>query len=143
MKTAIFLLLFIPFIGKAQFKIVNTATIPLLELRQGGTWPITLQRVTKASDTAYELVFRNQEYTNEIIMKNFRFRNLEQLKYFQKGLSSLKSGSTGDVAEFAEFTIKRIDIKKEGVWYTFDTGKGLTNFQQPEADKIIAAIQSL
>jgi hypothetical protein len=89
------------------------------------------------------LVFRSQEYINEVIMKTLRFPNLEQLKYFQKGLSTLKTGSTGDVAEFKDYTIKRIDKKKEGSWYTLVFDGGLTNFQQPEADKMIAVISSL
>ena len=138
----LFLLLPFAFGVKAQFKIVNTATIDLLNLRSD-TWPINLQRVTKESDTCYVLVFRSQEYINEVIMKTLRFRNLEQLKYFQKGLSTLKNGSTGDVAEFQEYTIKRVDKKKEGSWYTLSFDGGITNFQQPEADKMIAVINTL
>lgn len=143
MKKLILISLFLPFIAKAQFKIVNTATTNLLELRSGA-WPINLQKVTKESDTYYELQFRDQGYTNTVIMKSLRFRDLEQLKYFQKGLSSLKTGVNGDVAEYKDYTIKRIDVKKEGIWYTLNLGEGaLTNFQQPEADKIIATIASL
>ncbi len=142
MKKLFFICLCIPFAVKAQFKIVNTATIDLLNLRSA-TWPINLQRVTKESDTCYVLVFRSQEYLNEVIMKTLRFPNLEQLKYFQKGLSTLKAGSTGDVAEFRDYTIKRVDKKKEGSWYTLVFDDGITNFQQPEADKMIAVISSL
>ena len=111
MKKFILIFLFIPFLGKAQFKIVNTATINLLELRSD-TWPINLQRVTKQSDTTYVVNFRTQEYTKDVIMKALVFPNLTQFKYFQKALSALKSGSTGDVAEFKDYTIKRVDIKK-------------------------------
>jgi hypothetical protein len=146
MKKLVFLSLFLAFAfaSKAQFTIVNTATINLVELRQGGTWPITLQRVTKESDTCYLLSFRDQQYTNDVIMTSLRFPNLEQLRYFQKGLSALKSGSTGDIAKFKEYTIKRIDVKKEGVWYILSCGQGATtNFQQPEADKMIAGIVNL
>ena len=143
MKRLILLFFFLPLLSKAQFKIVNTATIDLLELRTG-VWPINLQRVTKENDTSYVLLFRDQEYTNEVIMKTLKFRDISQLKYFQKGLVALKNGSNGDVAEFKEYTLKRVDKKKEGTWYILNCGEGaLTNFQQPEADKIIATIISL
>lgn len=143
MKKLILISLFIPFFAKAQFKIVNTATINLLELRQG-QWPITLQRITKESDTCFVLLFRDQQYTNDIIMTTFRFRNMEQLRYFQQGLSALKSGNNGDVAKYKDYTIKRVDVKKEGTWYILNCQEGaITNFQQPEADKMIAAISSL
>jgi hypothetical protein len=142
MKKLIWLSLFIPFFGKAQFKITNTSTTSLVELR-AGTWPINLQKVMKESDTAYVLSFRTQEYTNAVIMKTLRFRDLEQLKYFQKGLSTLKTGATGDMAEFKDYTIKRVDLGKEGTWYTLTYDGGLTNFQQLEADKMIAAINKL
>jgi hypothetical protein len=143
MKKLILLSLFIPFFAKAQFKIVNSATINLLELR-GGTWPITLQRITKENDTCYVLLFRDQQYTSDVDMTTLRFHDLEQLKYFQKGLSALKNGSTGDMAKFKEYTIKRVDVKKEGIWYILTCTDGnLTNFQQPEADKMIAAINNV
>ena len=76
-------------------------------------------------------------------MKALVFPNLTQFKYFQKALAALKSGSTGDVAEFKDYTIKRVDIKKEGIWYTLSYDGAVTNFQQTEADKMIAAIGSL
>jgi hypothetical protein len=143
MKKFILISLFFPFFAKAQFKIVNTATINLLELR-AGTWPITLQRITKESDTCYVLLFRDQQYTNVVDMSTLRFPDLEQMKFFQKGLSALKNGSTGDIAKFKEYTIKRVDVKKEGVWYILTCEEGaLTNFQQPEADKMITAIANL
>lgn len=143
MKKLVLISLFMPFIAKAQFKIVNTATINILELRQG-TWPITLQRVTKESDTTYVLQFRDQQYTDDVIMTTYRFTDIEQFKYFQKGLTALKNGSNGDVAKFKDYTIKRVDIKKEGIWYVLNCSNGgITNFQQAEANKMIAAIVSL
>jgi hypothetical protein len=143
MKKYIIILLFAPCMANAQFKIVNTSTTNLLELRTG-TWPINLQKITKESDTYYALQFRDQEYANEVIMKTLRFTDLDQLKYFQKGLSALKNGTTGDIAEFKDYTIKRVDVKKEGTWYILNCGEGaLTNFQQPEADRMIAAITNL
>jgi hypothetical protein len=143
MKKLMLISLFIPFAVKAQFKIVNTATINLVELRQG-TWPITLQRVTKESDTCYVLFFRDQKFIDDVIMTTFKFHDLEQLKYLQKGLTALKNGSNGDEAKYRDYTIKRVDIKKEGIWYVLNCNEGsVTNFQQPEADKLIAAIINL
>ena len=143
MKKIALILTILPVLAKAQFKIVNTATINLVELRSG-TWPITLQRITKESDTTYVLLFRDQEYTNTENMTTLRFRDMDQLKYFQKGLSALKNGTNGDIAKFLEYTIKRSDVKREGIWYILTCSDGtLTNFQQPEADKLIAAISTL
>jgi hypothetical protein len=139
MKNLLFLIMFSPLAMKAQFKIINSATINIADVRQG-TWPISLQRITKQSDTCYVLQFRTQEYNNSVIIKTLKFRDLGQLKYFQQGLSALKSGSNGDVAEFKDYTIKRVDVYKEGTSYILTCDGGLTNFQQPEADKMIAAI---
>jgi|SRR6516162_4247609 hypothetical protein len=144
MKKLIVLALFLPIISKAQFTIVNTSTINLVELRSGGQWPINLQRVIKESDTSYVLQFRDQQFTNDVIMTTLRFANMEQLKYFQKALTALKGGSTGDVAKFKDYTIKRLDIKREGITYIINCGAGTsTNFQQPECDKLIAGIVNL
>lgn len=143
MKKLVLLSLFIPFFAKAQFTIVNTSTTSLVELRSG-TWPLDLQRVIKESDTFYVLQFRDQQYTNDVNMSTLRFGDLKQLKFFQKGLSALKTGSTGDIAKFKDYAIKRIDLKKEGVCYILTCGEGaLINFQQLEADKMITAIKGL
>jgi hypothetical protein len=139
MKNLFLLILFSPLAMKAQFKIINSATINIADVRQG-TWPISLQRITKQSDTCYVLQFRTQEYNNSVIIKTLKFRDLGQLKYFQQGLSALKSGNNGDVAEFKDYTIKRVDVYKEGTSYILTCDGGLTNFQQLEADKMIAAI---
>ncbi|HVY74150.1 MAG TPA: hypothetical protein VG890_04930 [Puia sp.] len=142
MKKLLLIFLCVPFLGKAQFKIVNMATINLLELRSD-TWPINLQRVTTPTDTTYVLNFRTQEYTNAVIMKTLTFRSLDQLKYFEKALSALKVGSNGDVAEFKDYTLKRVDVKQDGIWYTLNYDGALTNFKQAEADKMISTISSL
>jgi hypothetical protein len=139
MKKLLLLILFAPLAMKAQFKIVNSATISIADVRQG-TWPISLQRITKQNDTCYVLQFRTQEYNNSVIIKTLKFCNIGQLKYFQQGLAALKTGNNGDVAEFKEYTIKRVDVYKEGTSYILTCDGGLTNFQQPEADRLIAAI---
>src|ERR1700676_2546751 len=143
MKKLSLLFLFIPFFGKAQFTIVNTSTTSLIELRSG-TWPLELQRVIKESDTCYVLQFRDQQYTNEVNMSSLKFGNLQQLKYFQKGLAALKNGSNGDEARFKDYSVKRADVKKEGICYILTGTLGeIINFRQPEADKLMAAIKSL
>jgi hypothetical protein len=139
MKNLLFLILFSPLAMKAQFKIINSATINIVDVRQG-TWPISLQRITKESDTCYVLQFRTQEDNNSVIIKTLKFRDLGQLRYFQQGLAALKSGNNGDVAEFKDYSIKRVDVYKEGTSYILTCEGGLTNFQQSEADKMIAAI---
>lgn len=139
MKNLLLLILLSPIAIKAQFKIVNSATINIADVRQG-TWPISLQRITKPSDTCYVLQFRTQEYNNSVIIKTLKFRDLGQLKYFQQGLAALKTGNNGDVAEFKDYTIKRVDVYKEGTSYILTCDGGLTNFQQPEADRMMAAI---
>jgi hypothetical protein len=151
MKKLFFLSLFFPFIAKAQFTISNSSTTSLLELRTG-TWPLDLEKIIKETDTCYVLEFRDQQYTNVVNMSTLRFGDLKQVKFFQKGLSALKTGSTGDIAKFKDYTIKRVDVKKDpvtgavgsGVWYTLTCGEGeLTNFQQSDADKMIATIKAL
>ncbi|HEY4335448.1 MAG TPA: hypothetical protein VGM89_06110 [Puia sp.] len=142
MKKFIFILFLLPVMAKAQFTIVNTSTTSLVELRNG-SWPLTLERVIKESDTCYVLDFRDQQTTTDVNMSTLRFGDLKQLKYFQKGLAALKNGSSGDIAKFKEYTVKRMDVKKQGAMYVLTCNDGaLTNFQQPEADKMIAAIQA-
>jgi hypothetical protein len=144
MKKLIFISLFIPFAAKAQFTIVNTSTLDLVELRQRGTWPINLQRIIKESDTSYMLQFRDQQYSSDVIMANLRFRNMQQMKYFQKALAALKNGSNGDIAKFKDYTVKRVDVYKEGIQYILICNEGATtNFKQPDADKMITAITHL
>lgn len=151
MKKILFLsLLAMPFISKAQFTITNSSTLSLLQVRDGD-WPVELQRVIKETDTCYVLEFRDQQYSNVVNMTDLRFGNLVQLKYFMKALAELKKGGTGETANFKGYTLKRIDVKGNGtgtkaagVWYTLTLGEGeLTNFQQADADRMIAAIRPL
>ncbi|HXL73171.1 MAG TPA: hypothetical protein VN963_06050 [bacterium] len=144
MKKMLFLSLFIlPFISKAQFTITNSSTTSLLQVREG-TWPMELQRIIKETDTCYVLEFRDQEYSNVVNMSTLRFGNMQQVKYFMQGLAALKKGNTGDIARFKDYSVKRIDVKGTGIWYTLSCGEGeLTNFQQSDADKMITAIKTL
>ena len=118
MKKLIILSLFaMPFFVKAQFTISNSSTTSLLELREG-TFPLELQRVIKETDTCYVLEFRDQQYTSSVNMTTLRFGNLQQLRYFMQALAVLKKGNTGDIAKFKDYTVKRVDVKKDGIWYT-------------------------
>jgi hypothetical protein len=142
-KTLILSLFILPFISKAQFTITNSSTTSLLQVRDG-TWPMELQRIIKETDTCYVLEFRDQEYSNVVNMSTLRFGNMQQVKYFMQGLAALRKGNTGDIARFKDYTIKRIDVKGTGIWYTLSCGEGeLTNFVQSDADKMITAIKTL
>jgi hypothetical protein len=144
MKKIIFLsLLIFPFISRAQFTITNSSTTSLLQVRDG-VWPMELQRIIKETDTCYVLEFRDQQYNDVVNMESLRFGNMVQLRYFMKALSTLRTGGTGEVANFKGYTIKRIDVKNTGVWYTLSIGNGgSTNFRQSDADRMVAAIKTL
>jgi len=145
MKKLVFLAVFSCFVAgaKAQFTIVNTSTTSLIEPRTGA-WPLDLQRIIKESDTCYVLSFRDQQYTSSVNMSTLRFANTVQLRYLEQALTILKKGHDGDVAKFKDFSVKRSEAKKADVWYILTCTSGeITNFQQPEADKMVAAIHVL
>jgi hypothetical protein len=147
MKKLFVLLFLVPCFAKAQFTIVNTSTVSLMEPRTGN-YPLDLQRVIRESDTSYVLNFRDQQESQSVNMETLKFGNLGQLKWFGQGLVALTKGNTGDIAKFKEYTVKRMDVKKQGqkgsVWYVLTCEDGtMTNFQQPEADRMIAAIKGL
>ncbi|HEY4108805.1 hypothetical protein [Puia sp.] len=149
MKKLLVLFFFVPFLSRAQFTISNSSTTSLVELRTGN-WPLDLQRIIKNTDTCYVLQFRDQQVTDDVTMATLRFGNLEQLRYFQKGLAALRTGANGDIANYKTYTIKRMDMrkdadpKKNGIWYLVTSSDGpVTNIQQAEADKMIATIKML
>ncbi len=109
-----------------------------------GDWPITLERHVIANDTSYVISFRDQHSANTVAETSLEFCTLPDLKYFAKGLLSLKAGATGDIAEYSTYTIKRFDVKKDGgAWYTLSYGRGITNFRQFEANVLVRAINGL
>ena len=147
MKKLFVLFFLVPCFAKAQFTIVNTSTVSLMEPRTGN-WPLDLQRVIRESDTSYVLNFRDQQESQGVNMETLKFGNLNQLKYFGQGLLALTKGNTGDIAKFKDYTIKRMDVKKAGqkgsVWYVLTCEDGtMTNWQQGEADRMVAAIKGL
>lgn len=147
MKKLFVLFFLVPCFAKAQFTITNTSTVSLVEPRTGD-WPLDLQRTIKESDTCYVLNFRDRQETENVNMETLKFGNIGQLRYFEQGLIALSKGNTGDIAKFKDYTIKRMDVKQPGqkgvVWYVLTCNDGtMTNFQQPEADRMIAAIKPL
>ncbi|HET6252861.1 MAG TPA: hypothetical protein VFE32_02240 [Puia sp.] len=142
-KLIILSVITLPFFAKAQFTITNSSTTSMLTVREG-QWPIELQRIIKETDTCYVLEFRDQQYTSVVNMSTLRFGNMQQLKFFMQALAALKKGGTGDIAHFKDYAIKRYDVKGTGVWYTLSCGDGeVTNFQQGDADKMVATIKPL
>jgi hypothetical protein len=109
-----------------------------------GQWPMNLERDIDRRDTSYSLIFRDRQYENFVVMDTLEFANLGQLKYFGQALGVLKKGNNGDIANFANYSIKRADKRLEGgVWYILRIKFGLTDFQQPEADIMCKTIGSL
>jgi len=133
MKKLILFSLFLP--------IMHSTSTNLVEVRSGD-WPINLERTVERSDTSYSLLFRDQQVMNEVVMDTLEFPNLEQLRYFQQGLSALKTGNNGDIAKYKDYSIKRAQQKNEGIWYILRIKWGLTSFQQPEADLMIKTIKN-
>jgi hypothetical protein len=133
MKKLILVSLFLP--------IMHSTSTNLVEVRSGD-WPINLERTVERSDTSYSLLFRDQQVMNGVVMDTLEFPNLEQLRYFQQGLSALKTGNNGDIAKYKDYSIKRAQQKNEGIWYILRIKWGLTSFQQPEADLMIKTIKN-
>ncbi|MDP4213832.1 MAG: hypothetical protein Q8918_17115 [Bacteroidota bacterium] len=142
MKKSILFSAVLPLAGIVGFSLSNSSTTNLLEVRPD-PWPINLQRIINKRDTSYALEFRDQQVLTGVMLDTLPFANLEQLKYFEQGLSVLKKGNNGDVADYKDYSIKRTNIRKEPTWYLLRFQNGLTNFQQPEADKMIETIKGL
>ncbi len=119
---------------------VHFTASSLVEIRSG-EWPILLETNIGRSDTSYSLQFRDVQVLNSVVMDTLAFANPTQLKYFEKALTTLKTGHTGDIAKFRDYSIVRADKKYEGVWYLLKIKWGLTDFKQSEADMLIKTIR--
>jgi hypothetical protein len=137
MKKLFLSLLVIPFSGidRAPLSANNPVEI------RSGDWPIMLQRTIDRSDTSYSLQFRDVQVLNSVVMDTLPFPNSTQLKYFEKALSTLKTGNNGDIARFKDYSIKRADKKYDGTWYILQIKWGLTDFRQADADIMIKTIR--
>jgi hypothetical protein len=111
-----------------------------VEIRSG-KWPINLERTTDRPGVSFSLIFRDQGVMNENVLDTLDFPNIEQLRYFGKGLTALKAGTNGDIARFKDYSVTRADKKFEGIWYILKDQYCETSFQQPEADNITTAIK--
>ena len=97
MKQIFFSLLMIPFAGGGGFTRIPLYNDKPVEIRSG-EWPIMLQRTIEQSDTTYSLQFRDVQVLSSLVMDTLPFPDLSQLKYFEKALTTLKTGNTGDIA---------------------------------------------
>jgi len=113
----------------------------IVEVR-GGAWPINLERNADGVGT-FSLIYRNQEVMTGVSLDTLTFSNVEQLKYFAKGLDRLKTGSNGEILTYKDYTLGRADKKFEGIWYLLRYQFGSTSFQQPEADIMGKTIKGL
>jgi hypothetical protein len=137
--------LLIPFAGWRTVEVSRSRPVKLpeniVEIR-GGAWPIDLERNADGAGT-FSLIYRNQEVMNAVSLDTLTFSNLEQLRYFAKGLDALKIGHNGDLLTYKDYTLGRADKKFEGIWYLLRYQFGSTSFRQPEADIMGKTIKGL
>jgi hypothetical protein len=141
MKQLLIIPLFLHFSSGHWFKKQFYPTVDLMNVRLE-PWPINLQRVIYYTDTCYAFQFRDQSIMNGVIIKTLDLETLEQLKYFKEGLVTLKKGANGDVAEYRNYTIKKVGTKKENSWYILSYGGAVTNFQEPQVNRMIFIIDN-
>jgi hypothetical protein len=139
-------LLLIPFFlhmsGGSFLKGSNYPDVDLMTVRLE-PWPINLQRVVYFTDTCYAFQFRDQSTMNSVAIKTMDLETMDQLKYFRDGLTTLKKGDNGDVAEFRNYSIKKVGTKKENSWYILSYDHAVTNFQEPQVNRMIYLINHL
>ena len=124
------------------FKKTSYPSVDLMQVRLA-PWQINMQRIIYFTDTCYALQFRDQAKMNSVNIKTLDLETLEQLKYFKDGLITLKKGNTGDVAEFRNYSLKKVGIKKENAWYILSYDGAVTNFQEAQANRMIFIINNL
>ena len=142
MKQLLLISLFLHMSGRPLFKKAYYPTVDLMTVRME-PWPINLQRVIYYTDTCYAFQFRDQSTMNAVAIKTMDLETLEQLKYFKEGLTTLKKGVNGDVAEFRNYSIKRVGAKKENSWYILSYDGAVTNFQEPQVNRMVFIINNL
>jgi hypothetical protein len=113
--------------------------VDLMEVRLA-PWSINLQRVIYYTDTCYAVQFRDQAAMNTVAYRTLDLETLEQLKYFKDGLLTLKKGHSGDIAEFRNYSLKKVGTKKEDAWYILNYDGSVTNFQEAQANRMIFII---
>ncbi len=93
MKKVYLSLLLIPFAGIGRFDNSALHSKKPVEIRSGD-WPIILERSVDRFDTSYSIQFRDMQVMNASVMDTLAFPNTEQLKWFEKALTTLKAGHT-------------------------------------------------
>jgi len=142
MKQILLISLFFQTNRGALLETARYPTIDLINIRMA-PWPINLQRVIYYTDTCYALQFRDQGIMNAVNIKTMEIYNMDQLKYLKLGLTTLTKGSNGDVAEFKDYSIKKVGTKKENFWYILSYDGAVTNFQQSETNRMVTIINNL
>jgi hypothetical protein len=142
MKQIFLISLFLHTGHDSRVETAHYPTVDLINVRMA-PWPINLQRVIYYTDTCYALQFRDQGIMNSINIKTMEIYNMDQLKYLKLGLTTLSKGSNGDIAEFKDYSIKKVGTKKENSWYILSYDGGVTNFQQSEANRMVTIINNL
>jgi hypothetical protein len=142
MKQLLIFCLFLHAGPEYRLKTADYPTVDLMQVRMA-PWPINIQRVIYYTDTCYAFQFRDQSTMNSVAIKTMDLETLEQLKYFREGLATLKKGANGDVAEFRNYSIKRVGAKKENSWYILSYDGAVTNFQEPQLNRMIFIINDL
>ncbi|HEY4965050.1 MAG TPA: hypothetical protein VII28_01565 [Puia sp.] len=127
--------------GTAGIKRVLYPEVDLMQVRMA-PWPINMQRIVYYTDTCYAIQFRDQSAMNAVLYKTMDLETLEQLKYFREGLLTLQKGQNGDVAEFRNYTLKKVGTKKANSWYILNYDGAVTNFQEAQANRILFIINT-
>lgn len=141
MKYLFLLPLFLHTGPRSLFKKSQYPAVDLMQVRLA-PWPINLQRVIYFTDTCYALQFRDQHAMNAVTMRTLDLENMEQLKYFREGLTTLKKGHNGDIAEFSNYSIKRFDKKKNDTWYILSYDDAVTNFQEAQVNRMLFIVNT-
>lgn len=141
MKQLLVIPLFFHLGGAAGIKTAFYPEVDLMQVRLA-PWSINMQRIVYYTDTCYAIQFRDQSAMNAVLYKTMDFETLEQLKYFREGIMTLKKGQNGDVAEFRDYTLKKVGTKKENSWYILNYDGAVTNFQEAQANRIVFIINS-
>lgn len=128
--------------GGTSSKTQSFPEVDLMQVRVG-TWPINMQRFIYYTDTCFAIQFRDQHAMNAVIYKTMGLETKEQLKYFREGLTTLKKGHNGDIAEYSDYSIKKVGMKKEDSWYILSYDGGITNFQEAQANRLIYILNDL
>jgi hypothetical protein len=142
MKQILLLSIFFQTSQASRFETARYPTVDLINIRLA-PWPINIQRIIYYTDTCYALQFRDQGTMNAVNIKTMEIYNMDQLKYLKLGLTTLTKGATGDVAEFKDYSIKKVGTKKENSWYILNYDGAVTNFQQSEANRMVTIINNL